>query len=415
MRVLAVGAVALYTASGATLLDGKLRQLVYEPAGTVTANTVFGAISVYRADDLDPRTGEPLAGANGDMLVSSGVRASLTPELQADALADNVQTIVSSLRQGRLQGFLEARDLALPGLADQLGELAGMAARVLNAAHNRATALPPPDSLTGTRTDLSDLASTARSGTAYVAVVDRATGTVAATVAVDLASSSSAAAVVAQLNGGLGGLGTASIDASGALQLTATTDYGFAIDEGDSAIAFHDAAGRDLTFGFSHYFGLNDLLIADDSSSGSLKVRADIAADASHLGRARLDVAVGPPLTATLGGADDGRGVRELANAFTATQTAVARGGIASRSYSLSDYAAEIVAHAASAADAAGANVEAGQALADDLAARQSSISGVNLDEEMARLVLFQQAYAASARVLTITTELFDELLRIGR
>lgn len=409
------GTVEVHAGSGMTLLDGDLRQLVYAPASSVTTSTVFGAISVYQAEDLDPRTGSPLAGATGRTLVTGGVRAALTPELQADAVSDQAQTIVSPLQGGRLQGLLEARDVTLPGLADQLGELAGMTAQALNAAHNRATALPPPDQLTGTRTDLSGFAGAARGGTAYVAVVDCTTGSVAATVAVDMSSVGDATDVVAQLNAGLGGYGTASINGSGALELKAATGYGLAIDENDSSVAITDTAGHARSFGFSHFFGLNDLLVADGSNPTGLTVRADIAADAGRLGRARLDVAVGPPPVGTLGGSGDGRGAQALADAFTTTQSAVARAGIAGRSYSLADYAAEIAAHTASAASAATHAADGDQALADDLAARQSAVSGVDLDEEMSRLVLFQQAYGASARVLAITSQLFDELLQIGR
>ena len=38
-------------------------------------------------------------------------------------------------------------------------------------------------------------------------------------------------------------------------------------------------------------------------------------------------------------------------------------------------------------------------------------MSGVNLDEELSRLVLYQQAYSVSARLVSITNDLFDDLL----
>ena len=45
-----------------------------------------------------------------------------------------------------------------------------------------------------------------------------------------------------------------------------------------------------------------------------------------------------------------------------------------------------------------------------------SSISGVNLDEEAANLVRFQQAYQASAQVISVANTLFDTLLSaVGR
>ena len=66
---------------------------------------------------------------------------------------------------------------------------------------------------------------------------------------------------------------------------------------------------------------------------------------------------------------------------------------------------------AAARAEAAAAN---DRALADDLAARRAATSGVNLDEELSRLVLYQEAYSVSARLISITNQLFDELLAIA-
>ncbi|MDX5362864.1 MAG: flagellar hook-associated protein FlgK [Pseudazoarcus pumilus] len=45
----------------------------------------------------------------------------------------------------------------------------------------------------------------------------------------------------------------------------------------------------------------------------------------------------------------------------------------------------------------------------------RESYSGVNLDEEAANLVRYQQAYQAAGRVLTVAQRLFDEVLSFGR
>ncbi len=44
---------------------------------------------------------------------------------------------------------------------------------------------------------------------------------------------------------------------------------------------------------------------------------------------------------------------------------------------------------------------------------QRESISGVSLDEEMINFIKFQQAYAASARMITVIEEMFDVLQRI--
>ncbi|MDP2808787.1 MAG: flagellar hook-associated protein FlgK [Rhodocyclaceae bacterium] len=58
---------------------------------------------------------------------------------------------------------------------------------------------------------------------------------------------------------------------------------------------------------------------------------------------------------------------------------------------------------------------KAQQSLADQAQSARDQISGVNLDEEAANLMRYQQAYQAAAKMLDIAGRLFDEILAIGR
>lgn len=53
--------------------------------------------------------------------------------------------------------------------------------------------------------------------------------------------------------------------------------------------------------------------------------------------------------------------------------------------------------------------------VASDAEQARSSQAGVNLDEEAARLIQFQQAYQATAKILQVAQSTFDTLLQIGR
>jgi flagellar hook-associated protein 1 FlgK len=53
------------------------------------------------------------------------------------------------------------------------------------------------------------------------------------------------------------------------------------------------------------------------------------------------------------------------------------------------------------------------QALTQEVQARLSSLSGVNMDEELANMVIFQNHYNASARLITAAREMFDVLINI--
>lgn len=57
---------------------------------------------------------------------------------------------------------------------------------------------------------------------------------------------------------------------------------------------------------------------------------------------------------------------------------------------------------------------QAQQTLADQATAQMQSMSGVNLDEEAANLIRYQQAYQASAKVIEISSKVFDSILALG-
>lgn len=58
---------------------------------------------------------------------------------------------------------------------------------------------------------------------------------------------------------------------------------------------------------------------------------------------------------------------------------------------------------------------ESHASLLNDVKAQRDSISGVNMDEEAAKLIQFQQAYQAAARSIQVANSLFDELLSVVR
>lgn len=57
---------------------------------------------------------------------------------------------------------------------------------------------------------------------------------------------------------------------------------------------------------------------------------------------------------------------------------------------------------------------EAQQAVLDQAQANRDALSGVNLDEEAANMIRFQQAYQASAKLLEVGKTLFDSILQIS-
>ena len=61
-------------------------------------------------------------------------------------------------------------------------------------------------------------------------------------------------------------------------------------------------------------------------------------------------------------------------------------------------------------------SLEASQSIAANMSAQKAKVSSVNLDEEAARLMQFQQAYQASAKILQVAQRVIDTMLQeLGR
>ena len=408
------GKLAVYAGNGQPLLEYSPRYLDYAPATVVQDGTVFGALSIYTQNQLDPATGRPKPAETGTVFVSGGVRATLTPELQADGTPDAEQTIVSPIKGGRLAALIEMRDDYLPGLSDQLIETGVVLEYALNRAHNDAVPYPPPQRLSGTPVPGTVAAAT---GTARLTVVD-ATGAVAADLAIDVGTYATPAALAGEISTQLGPLGTATWNAvTETFSIDLGVDgmgkpYGMALDAGDSAFTVTDAAGRDLSYGMAHYLGLNDLVVRGRAEGVDLDVRADIKANPALLASVKVDRSGGAPV---VGGIGDNGGLKALAAAVDEGIVTVGRGGLGPATKSLSGYVTDVVSINATRIAQAERQEGGDRALADDLRFRQGAVSGVNLDEELAKLQLYQKAYSVSARLISITSELFDQLLQIGR
>ncbi|MBC07799.1 flagellar hook-associated protein FlgK [Thalassospira sp.] len=108
----------------------------------------------------------------------------------------------------------------------------------------------------------------------------------------------------------------------------------------------------------------------------------------------------------------DNSAANAISNAFERTDIDFeATDGLSGERTSLTDYAAGIVATAATKARVAESSFDFQDNLVIDLSTRIQNEAGVNLDEEMSDLVIFQRAYTATAQVISTVDEMFDALL----
>lgn len=484
-----VGGVSIRTGGGALLAGDGHATLSYTRAGSVNAETGFNEIWVTE------------------------------PSGQKRALLDTISS-------GEIRGLVELRDVEAPQAAERLAELMSRMADELNRAHNANASVPPPTILTGRNVGQSlETAVTGFTGRTTIAVTN-ATGVVQSSIDIVFSGGTMTVNGVAAtpanfltvLNAQLTPAASASF-VNGALSLQATGTNGVVIK--DDPTTPTNKAGR----GFSHYFGLNDLVgsnnpsnydlgltpasqhgfapgqtltlrltsesgakardinivtpaggtvadmlaalndpntgvgryglfsldattgavtykatgtpalkmsVVDDTTTqtpsgvslsdmfgigggvraaraGGFSVRADIKANPALLALAEVELSAVPPASAISKG--DGRGAARLADAGQRASVFQAAGDASAGTLSISRYAAELSGDIGGKASLAETRADSAQALFEEATARRASKEGVNLDEELVKMTVFQQSYNASARLIQAAKDMYDVLL----
>ncbi len=222
----AVGGVSIRTGVGLLLAGEGHARLDYARAGSVSSESAFGELWV-----TEPR----------------GQKRPLT----------------EGLASGEIRGLLQLRDVEAPAAAERLGELMTRVADELNRAHNANTSAPPPSALTGRNVGQSFETAIAGFTGRTTVVITNAAGVVQSRA--DIVFSGATMTVngvpatpgsfLTTLNDQLGAMVATFTD--GVLKLDVTPPQGIAV--ADDPTAASNKAGR----GFSHYFGLNDLVSTD--------------------------------------------------------------------------------------------------------------------------------------------------------
>jgi flagellar hook-associated protein 1 FlgK len=145
--------------------------------------------------------------------------------------------------------------------------------------------------------------------------------------------------------------------------------------------------------------------------SSTMQVRQSIVDDPSYLSRGMLR---GTPPALTLG-VGDNEIAQQLADAFGENFSyASVANGPSSVSTTFSGYAGVILSFNASQTAAADSTLDYQTFFFEDLQAKFQSEAGVNLDEELANMTIFQNAYNASARLVQAVDEMFETLLSLA-
>jgi flagellar hook-associated protein 1 FlgK len=216
------------------------------------------------------------------------------------------------------------------------------------------------------------------------------------------------ASLIGALNaspGGVGAYGSFSLNSNGQLSFTPNGNA-----SGVSVAVIADKTANTSTgASISALFGIG--AAQRNSLASAYAVNSKLMANPTSLPMAQLN------LSAAAGTAvlepDDTTGADALGQAGTAVHTFDSAGGLPGLTTTLSDYSANIAASIAQTASNADANNTQAQAVASEATSRLSTATGVNLDSELVNLTTYQQAYNASARVITAVQDLYNTLMNL--
>jgi flagellar hook-associated protein 1 len=361
--------------------------------------TSSGDLQVYTS------TGQALVDASGAHTIGYTTAANVTSSTTYTSggfsgITVNGVDITSQITSGKIGALITLRDKTLPAAQSQLDELAQQLTSSLNAVSNQGTSVPPPATLTGTASVSAGDALNA-SGTVRIAEVD-SSGNVVSYADLDLSSYATVGDLVNAING-ISGL-SASVDSNGHLVISSTggSGDGVSINQMTSSVG---SGGQ----GFSSYFGLNDLLTGTNASN--IAVRSNLLNGSASLPTATLSGAATLTTGSSVLSAGSQTVVNNLYSALTGSTNFAAAGGLAATTGSFANYAASIVSNVATQASQASANLTAKETAQSTFSSSLSSQSGVNLDEESARLSALQNAYSASSQLISVINSMFTALM----
>ena len=143
--------------------------------------------------------------------------------------------------------------------------------------------------------------------------------------------------------------------------------------------------------------------------ASNISVREDITENAN------LIACGSPDFDATKGRYDLNAATNNIANkmaaVFSSTQVFKQSGDMAKTTTTIANYTSTFVGNVSSLTNTANSSFEYQNALTEAISYKEAQVSGIDLDEELAQMIIFQQSYAACAQVFTASKEILDILL----
>lgn len=200
-------------------------------------------------------------------------------------------------------------------------------------------------------------------------------------------------------------------------------DIRFGISELDSSYKGETSTSVDGNgFGFSHFLGLNNLYVDSGQVAGSavkmsMEQRLEDSPASITAGQLKLSTqptdSISPPkYTYEISKGSNTNSIA-VADFILNPSSFSSAGGLPNLSISIANYAAEFLGLNAALTSNAIDEARKENLILNGFKDKDDSVRGVNVDEELANTIIFQNAYTANARVISVTKELFDDLLNV--
>jgi flagellar hook-associated protein 1 FlgK len=213
--------------------------------------------------------------------------------------------------------------------------------------------------------------------------------------------------VLTALNTAMGGAATFTLNSDGSISTATNTAY-----PNYQLNVTQDTSARGTTgVSFTKLFGIGANNLANQANDFALT--STIANAPQRIGLAQPDITAGTVVGGNVVRGGDNSGAIALLNVITRTRSFAAAGNLSAQTTSLSDYAASFYQGVADQSNLVTQNQTTQDDRLQEAQTRQSSVSGVNLDEELTNLTTYRRAYSASARLLTMVDQLYQTLLQI--
>ena len=213
--------------------------------------------------------------------------------------------------------------------------------------------------------------------------------------------------MVTALNNAFTGKATFALDANGQLQVTPAAAYA-----GYDLEVTADSTARGTTGqSFSQLFGIGTGQAM--ARAQGFNIASNLAASPQGLAFAQPTLDASTAVGTTIVTPGDNRGLLALQNLSNSPQSFAQAGALSSQSMTFSAYAAALYQDVASRGKTIDNSKSAQDTRLQVVQQSQSQVEGVNLDDELEKMMMYQQAYNAGARIIQVTQQLFDQLLSV--